>query len=393
MLTVYGDLHIHIGKSSSGRRVKMMASGDLTFANIARESLTRKGLDLIGIVDCASLSVIEDIELLLAAGELKELNAGGMLYHDKLVILLGSEVELKIGQGFAHLLVYFPYLADIKAYADRMGRFLKNPYLSTQKAHISFDDWFALADKLHGIVIPAHAFTPHKGIYGNCVSSLSEVLSAEKIKKIPALELGLSADTFLAEMIGETSSKAFLSNSDAHSLAKIGREYNEFCLEKINFQEFLWALQNKNGRKIQANYGLDPMLGKYHRTYCPECEKIAAGVPPEITCSFCGSDKVVMGVLDRIVQIADKNQKSRFDRPEYHYQIPLEFIPGVGKKLLDKLISAFGSEMNVLHKATEEEIKNIAGAKIGEQIVLGRAGKLRLKPGGGGIYGRVVSGC
>lgn len=391
MLTVYGDLHIHIGKSSSGRRVKMMASGDLTFANIAYESLTRKGLDLIGIVDSASLSVIEDIELLLTAGELKELPEGGMLYRNKLVILLGSEVELPIGQGFAHLLVYFPYLADIKSYADSMKNFLKNPYLSTQKAHISFDDWFTLTDKLHGIVIPAHAFTPHKGIYGNCIDSLHEVLSPEKIKKIPALELGLSADTFLAEMIGETSSKTFLSNSDAHSLSKIGREYNVFCLEKINFQEFFWALQHKNGRKIQANYGLDPMLGKYHRTYCPECEKIAAGVPPEVTCSSCGSDKIVMGVLDRIVQIADKSQKSRFVRPKYHYQIPLEFIPGVGKKMLDKLISAFGSEMNVLHKAGEEEIKNIAGAKIGEQIILGRAGKLLLKPGGGGIYGKVVT--
>ena len=67
--------------------------------------------------------------------------------------------------------------------------------------------------------------------------------------------------------------RTFLTNSDAHSLPKIAREYNKMEVEDISFKEIVKALKNEDGRRIVANYGLDPKLGKYHRTYCDDCEK------------------------------------------------------------------------------------------------------------------------
>ena len=48
-------------------------------------------------------------------------------------------------------------------------------------------------------------------------------------------------------------------------------------------------------------------------------------------------------------------------RPAYHYQVPLEFIPGLGKSSMSKLLDAFGTEMNILHQATEAELAAVAG--------------------------------
>src|SRR5690606_20250097 len=98
-----------------------------------------------------------------------------------------------------------------------------------------------------------------------------------------------------------------LTNSDAHSLRKIAREYNELSMEAPTYQELVKAIKRVDGRKVIANYGLNPRLGKYHRTYCRGCgsvidEKEAISVA---RCPYCGSTKIVRGVMDRIHDIAD----------------------------------------------------------------------------------------
>ena len=213
------------------------------------------------------------------------------------------------------------------------------------------------------------------------------------LENIPSVELGLSADTFLADRIEELKDFTFLSNSDAHSLPKIGREYNKFLLEKPNFKELVLALYNRAGRKILANYGLDPKLGKYHRTHCPECGFTAEKEGPILKCLECNSEKVVRGVLDRIISIEDyPAPKHPKWRPPYYYQVPLDFVPNIGKKTLDRLIKTFGSEMEVLHKTGYEDLKQVVGREIASHIILAREGKLLLKAGGGGKYGKVTGG-
>ena len=366
----------------------------LNFANIAKECADRKGINVVGIIDCASPYVIEDIEKFLKTGEAYEIEDGGIIYKDKVCIILGSEVETsekgRNGKsGAAHNLCYFPHLSDIKGFSNELSKHLKNITLSTQRTDLSGYDLIDIVEKYNGILIPAHIFTPHKSYYGNCTDRLEYVFK-EKFDKIFAVELGLSSDTFLADEISELETRTFVTNSDAHSLPKIAREYNKMQVEDISYKEVVKALKNEDGRNILANYGLDPKLGKYHRTYCDDCQKSIETKTPVETCPYCGGKNVTFGVFDRIELIKDKKEtKSPANRPPYIYQIPLGFIPGVGGKTIKKLLDTFDTEMNVLHKLSKDDIEAVVGEKVANNIENAKNGNCEVHSGGGGNYGKV----
>ena len=395
MYEVFADLHVHIGRSSNNKPIKITAARSLNFANIAEECVSRKGIQIVGIIDCASPYVIDDIEKFLQNGEAYEIKDGGIIYKDKVCIILGSEIETsevtEDGKtGSAHNVCYFPHLDDIKAFSNHMRMHIKNITLSSQRANISAYELIKIVKHYNGVLIPAHAFTPHKSFFGNCTKSLKRIFK-EMYDDIPAIELGLSSDTYLADQISELECKTFITNSDAHSLPKIGREYNKLLLNDISFKELLMALKNESGRKILANYGLDPKLGKYHRTYCEKCEKNIDGVAPVTTCDTCDSKNITMGVLDRIEIIKDKKvSKSPENRPKYIYQIPLNFIPGIGNKTLNTLLDNFETEMDILHRATKEDLMEIVSEDIAEKIVNARSGNMKIQAGGGGVYGKII---
>ena len=394
MYEIFADLHVHIGRSEIGKPIKITAAKSLNFANIAKECADRKGINVVGIIDCASPYVIEDIENFLKTGEAYELKDGGIIYKDKVCILLGSEVETsekgRNGKcGSAHNVCFFPHLSDIKAFSNELSHHLKNITLSTQRTDLSGYDLIDIVEKYNGILIPAHAFTPHKSYYGNCTDRLENIFK-EKFDKIFAIELGLSSDTYLADTISELENRTFLTNSDAHSLPKIAREYNKMAVEDISFKEIVKALKNEDGRRVIANYGLDPKLGKYHRTYCDDCEKSIETIHPVENCPMCGGKNVTFGVFDRIELIKDKKEtKSPENRPPYIYQIPLGFIPGVGGKTITKLLDTFETEMNILHKLSKDDIEMVVGEKVANSIEKARNGDAKIQSGGGGNYGKV----
>lgn len=391
MREVFADLHIHIGRSENGKPIKITAARSLNFANIAKECCDRKGIQICGIIDCASPYVIEDIENFLKTGDAYEIKDGGIIYKDKVCILLGSEVETsEVGRngkcGAAHNVCFFPHLKDIKGFSQEMSHHIKNITLSTQRSDLSGYELIDIVEKYNGILIPAHVFTPFKSYYGNCVDRMKDIFK-EKFDKIFAIELGLSSDTFLADTISELEEKTFVTNSDAHSLPKIAREYNKLQLEDISFKEVVKALKNEDGRKVICNYGLDPKLGKYHRTYCDNCNQTIETKEPVSICPKCGSNKVTFGVFDRIELIKDKKEtKSPKNRPPYIYQVPLGFIPGVGPKAIDKLLSTFGTEMTILHKVSEDDIEAVVGSKVASTIIRARNGQVKIASGGGGNY-------
>lgn len=388
MVEIFADLHVHIGRSEQGKPIKITGARSLNFANIAKECVDKKGIHMVGIIDCASPYVIEDIENFLKTGEAVEIPQGGILYRNKVCIILGSEIETSEvkdegGTGSAHNLCYFPTLQDIKAFSNEMSHHIKNITLSSQRADISAYELLDIVERYHGILVPAHCFTPHKSFYGNCTSSLKRIFK-EKYDKILAIELGLSSDTFLADQISELETKTFLTNSDAHSLPKIAREYNKMLVNTIGFADFVKALKNEDGCKILANYGLDPKLGKYHRTYCEVCEKRIEGIAPVTKCDTCESKNITMGVFDRIEMIKDKKEaKSPAFRPEYVYQIPLTFIPGLGSRTIDKMLHHFETEMMILHTVSKDDIEAVVGEKIAAKIIEAREGKMRITAGGG----------
>lgn len=388
---LYVDLHIHIGRTESGRPVKITGARNLTFYNIAREASERKGIEVVGIIDCHSPSVQEEIISYLHSGEMEEIEEGGIRYGDT-TIILGSELEVRApGMGAAHLLVYMPTLSAMQDFTGWLRGQLKNVELSSQRIYAPARVLQEEALGRGGILIPAHVFTPHKGIYGACTDRMADLLDLDGIA---AVELGLSADTAMASYISELQRYAFVTNSDAHSLGKIGREYNQMRMKEPSFQELCKALSSQDGRSILSNYGLNPRLGKYHRTYCANCEAIIDGSASVAdTCNLCGSKKIVRGVMDRIVEISDLKEPSAVpDRPPYYFQAPLEFIPGVGKSKLELLLAHFGTEMNVLHRVPIQELERVAGESIAAYIALSRTGELVVDAGGGGKYGKVKSG-
>lgn len=397
MEEVFADLHVHIGRSENGKPIKITAARSLNFANIAKECADRKGINIVGIIDCASPYVIEDIENFLKIGEAYEIEDGGIIYKDKVCILLGSEVETsEVGRngkcGAAHNVCFFPHLSDIKGFSKEMSRHIHNITLSTQRSDVSGYELIDIVEKYNGILIPAHCFTPFKSYYGNCVDRMKDIFK-EKFNKIFSIELGLSADTYLADMITELEDKTFVTNSDAHSLPKIAREYNKMLVNDISFKEVVKALKGEDGRKILCNYGLDPKLGKYHRTFCDSCNQVIETKEPVAVCPFCGSDKVTFGVFDRIELIKDKEKsKSPANRPPYVYQVPLTFIPGVGNKTIDRLLDSFGTEMTILHKLSKDDIEAVVGEKVANEIIASREGKMKIHAGGGGVYGKVTVG-
>ncbi|MCE5285456.1 MAG: endonuclease Q family protein [Pelosinus sp.] len=393
----FADLHIHVGKSESGKWIKIPTSGRLTLRNILEEAKNRKGMHIIGIVDALSPLVIADIEQLCQEGLLELTASGGYQYKKAITLLLGAEIEtVEQGGGLAHTLIFLPDISHIKSFSDTMKKYIRNINLSSQNAHIPLKKLIQIAAGFHPIIIPAHVFTPFKGLFGACTDRLSHLLSDKELSSISAIELGLSADTFLADRLAELAPFSFVTNSDAHSLGKIAREYNILRLAEASFAECKLAFARKQARLVAANYGLDPHLGKYHCTMCLECDRVfTADVFSKTSkiCPYCNSKKIIKGVYDRINEIADYEESVHPSyRPPYHYQIPLEFVPGVGKKVLAKLLNAFGTEMNILHAAAKADIANLIGEKLASEIDKARSGGAAIEAGGGGVYGRIIKG-
>ena len=213
------------------------------------------------------------------------------------------------------------------------------------------------------------------------------------------MNFGLSADTEYADRIRELANKKFLTNSDAHSLPKIAREYNTFEMENISFESFKKVLgyeeeksksetENRTLNYIVCNNGMYSRLGKYNKTYCDICECVSE--IEDGKCKKCGSKKIVKGVEDRVIEIADGKSISPKNRPEYIYKIPLEYIPKLGKKTKEKMLELYGTEMNILNKVSIENIEENFGEQIAKNIEIARNGNITIQNGGGGIYGKLI---
>lgn len=380
MRTYFADLHVHIGRTIYGDPVKITASDQLTLTNIVDHAAYQKGLDMVGVIDSHVPNVQSEILRLIEEGKAVELSEGGIRYGP-LTLLLGCEVEVydENCQGPIHVLCYFPTMAAIQRFTVWLSERVTNITLSSQRMYGTARDLQNYVKAEGGVFIPAHIFTPFKSLYGKgVIESLKEVLDP---RLIDGVELGLSADSSMAGGIEELSPYPFLTNSDAHSLPKIAREYQSIKMEQCTFEELLLSLHEQQGRRIVANYGMNPLLGKYYTTVCLTCLK-----DPE-NCN-CDEASVVKGVADRIGELKKGEGHSR-KRPPYIPQIPLEYLPKLGPKTLEKLLKAFGTEMNILHYCSKEELETIVPSSLAYTIVQNRSGHVAVEAGGGGTYGRI----
>src|SRR5699024_355505 len=231
MLTSYfADMHIHIGRDIYNNPVKITASKSLTLTNILKESSRNKGIHMIGVIDSHAPAVQEEIIQLIDQGKAEELADGGIKFEN-VTLILGTEIEIydEFCHGPIHILCYFPTLEKMSKFTEWLSPRMTNITLSSQRYYGLAKDLQYKVKELAGLFIPAHVFTPFKSLYGKGVQySLTEVFDPDLID---AVELGLSSDTEMANGISELSRYAFLTNSDAHSLQKIAREYQEIRMK------------------------------------------------------------------------------------------------------------------------------------------------------------------
>ncbi|QSO53384.1 TIGR00375 family protein [Alicyclobacillus curvatus] len=381
----FADFHIHVGRSKD-QPVKMAAARNLTVEAVFREARERKGLDIITLIDGVCTNVLSELKELVGQDRLRAVPCGGYQFENGLMVLIGSEVEVggPVG-GAAHFGCWFPTLDAATDFHDWLATVQTNPSLSSQRARADAYKLQTETTSRGGLFIIHHAFTPHKGMYGNCVSHLTDMVDGAKVD---ALELGLSADSDMADCIHELKDITFISNSDAHSAAKIAREYNALQLQAATFDEVKFALRRQGERFITANFGLHPALGKYHRSRCAKCGETWN---EETGRCSCGSTKQVIGVYDRLLQIRDSDAPFHPQhRPPYRYQVPLEFVPGLGPKSLARLLDEFGSEMAVLNRVSFDELANVVGKQLADVIDKSRSGEVQFIEGGGGVYGKLI---
>ncbi|MBI4359425.1 MAG: hypothetical protein HY577_02500 [Candidatus Nealsonbacteria bacterium] len=218
-----------------------------------------------------------------------------------------------------------------------------------------------------------------------------------------ALETGLSSDPKMNWRLSALDQYTLISNSDSHSLRKIGREANVFEGAALSYPEVIKAIK-KMGQNLKLIYTIEffPEEGKYHYdghrlcqvSFSPEQTKKSGG-----TCPVCGKS-LTIGVLSRVEELADRPEgSSPVGRIPFKSLVPLEeiiaealgLLPGAKKveEEYHSLIKKMGSEFSILTEASLSDLTALTLPEIAEGISRVREGRLVIEPGYDGLYGRV----
>lgn len=251
-----------------------------------------------------------------------------------------------------------------------------------------------------GILIPAHIWTPHFSVLGakSGFDSVEECFE-ELAPYIHALETGLSSDPAMNWRISKLDRYQLVSNSDAHSPSKLGREANLLDID-CSYEGLYRAIQTGEG--LEGTVEFFPEEGKYHFDGHRKCGVSLSPVEAERLggiCPVCGK-KLTMGVDHRVEQLADRAEGFvKKDGKEYESLVPLPEVISAcmgystaSKKVqgcFEQMIQTLGTEFDILRNVPSEDIKSCAGERIAEGIENVRTGNVKRIPGYDGEYGKI----
>ena len=250
------------------------------------------------------------------------------------------------------------------------------------------------------VYVPAHIWTPHFSLFGafSGFDSIEECFG-DLTPYIHALETGLSSDPPMNWRVSALDSYFLVSNSDAHSPAKLGREATLFQTE-LSYAGIAKAINTGEG--LAGTLEFFPEEGKYHFDGHRKC---GLCISPQETaefggrCPVCGK-KITIGVLNRVEQLADRPEDYvRPDAKPFESLVPLPEViaastgaSAAGKKVqetCDRLVGALGPEFFILRQAPIEDIRHAAGPLVAEGISRLREGRVKRTPGYDGEYGKI----
>ncbi len=396
------DLHIH-------SRYSRACSNRLELPNIAN-TCVEKGINIVSTGDFTHPLWFRDIqELLLEDG------SGFLTLKDKSSptrFVIGTEISCvykhKDKVRRLHILVFAPSIASGGKFIvglEERGANLKSdgrPIMGISGKEIV--ELCRSIDK-RMVVIPAHAWTPWFAVFGSKsgYDSLEECFE-ELTPNIFAIETGLSSDPTMNRRLSKLDKIALVSNSDAHSLEKLGREANVLDFGSETSYDKMWEII-KSGDKNKFLYTIEfyPEEGMYHYDGHRDCkvsmEPIETKKEKEI-CPVC-KKKLTIGVLHRVDDLADRKEKDVSDSFVPHrYIVPLREIiagsldVGATSKKVEKeyraMLQKLGNEFAIL---LHIDVEKIRAAVSDENIAIGienmRNGRVKIFPGFDGVYGEV----
>ncbi|MGB9768458.1 MAG: endonuclease Q family protein [Dictyoglomus sp.] len=392
-LRFIADFHIH-SKYSRATSKDMNLEGISKWAKI-------KGVALLGTGDFTHPLWFEELK-----EKLKEENYGIYSYNSTNFILT-SEVSLVYSQNKKlrriHLIIFSPTLEIASKINKTLSKFCDlsvdgRPTIGKSILEILPLLW-EISEDVH--IIPAHAWTPWFSLFGSNsgFDSIEEAFDRYS-SKIFALETGLSSDPPMNWRLSSLDKICLISNSDAHSPGKIGREANVFNCD-MNYREIFNAIKTQDKNKFLFTIEFFPEEGKYHYDGHRNCN---VSLHPkesqrlENLCPVC-KKPLTIGVLHRVEALADREEGFiPQNKIPYVNLVPLEEIiaqamdkdvssPYVQREYM-RFIENLGDELSILLYRDISEI-----AKVSEKVAIGirlmREGKISIKPGYDGVYGKI----
>ncbi|MDP4007200.1 MAG: endonuclease Q family protein [bacterium] len=407
-MKIIADFHIH-------SRFARATSKEMNLSNLDLWA-KKKGISVMGTGDFTHPMWFKELKEQLEPveeGLYKLKPSFAKATEGKARFVFSSEISCIYSKGGKvrkiHLILIVPSLSAVEKINTQLGwignlRSDGRPILGIDAKEVAK---IVLEADPSSLVVPAHMWTPWFSVFGSKsgFNSMEECFD-EYTKYIYAGETGLSSDPAMNWRLSALDNITLLSNSDSHSLEKIGREVNVFDTE-LSYPAIREAIKTKDPKKFLYTVEFFPEEGKYHYDGHRLCN---VSLSPEESkkqkniCLVC-KRPLTIGVLNRVAELADRPafDKSSAGKPEgaipFKSMIPLQEIiadalhRGVGTKQgkaeYEKLISRIGTEFAVLLDAKAEELKEATLPEIAEGILRVRERKVRIEPGYDGEYGKI----
>ncbi len=398
-MKIIADFHVHSAYSratSQEMHLKTMAY----WAGL-------KGIHLLGTGDFTHPAYFEEIRTDLeetGQGLLRLKGADSSSVHFILTVET-SHIYTQGGKGRrVHMMTFAPSLRTVEKINLHLGRIGNIRSDGRPIFGFSAKDLVKIVQDIDpgSLLVPAHVWTPWFSVFGSHsgFDSLEECFE-EETPHIHALETGLSSDPAMNWRWSALDRFSLISNSDAHSPAKIGREANLFQCD-MEFNHIVQAIKERDPKRFLGTVEFFPEEGKYHFDGHRSCQvSYAPKQTRELNsiCPVCGKPLVV-GVMHRVETLADRPPGfiPQGAIPAFHL-VPLEeilaevFQSGVQSKRVRKeylrLVEKGGSEFRILMDLSEKELRSFMEDRLAEAILMVRKGLIQVTPGYDGVYGQV----
>jgi DNA helicase II / ATP-dependent DNA helicase PcrA len=405
------DLHIH-------SRFSMATARSLDFEHL-HISAQLKGITVVGTGDITHPGWFAEMEEKLVPAEpgLFKLNNRSAQLADAQVplschrpvrFLLSAEIgNVYKKNGLPrknHNLVFLPDIHTAAAFNKRLEK--QGDISADGRPVLSLDAKNLLEIVLESsdkaFLIPAHIWTPWFSLLGSKsgFNSIEECFE-ELAEYIFAVETGLSSDPPMNWRVSSLDNRTLVSNSDAHSPDKLGREANLFNTD-LSFEGIRSAIKTGDPDQFIGTFEFNPEQGKYHldgHRKCDVCLRPSETTALKGKCPICGKP-LTQGVLNRVEMLSDRPEGMSPNKKQAYVRLMtlsdiLSDICQVGpntkkvNKIRGTLISKFGGEFKVLNDVSMDELDSVDVPLLADAIQKMRLNKVEIMPGYDGRYGKI----